>query len=34
MYIPPDVEREFKPSDENTLINFPGPITQGMFAYI
>ena len=32
MYIPPDVERKLKSSDENTLIYFPGSISQSVFA--
>ena len=32
MCVPPDVERKLKSSDENTLINFPGSVSQSVFA--
>ena len=33
MCVPPDVERKLKSSDENTLIDFPGSVSQSVFAY-
>lgn len=31
--VPPDVERQFKTGYQDALIEFPGPIAQGMFAW-